>query len=59
VERNIRDGHADHPGRPYWLMTLDYGQRHSQMVVDWCDATLRKLERLEQNGKQRKRKRSA
>jgi DNA-binding PadR family transcriptional regulator len=59
VEREIREAHASHPGLPYWLMTLDYGQRHSQMVVDWCDATLRKLERPEQNGKQRKRKRSA
>jgi DNA-binding PadR family transcriptional regulator len=59
VEREIHEKHASHPGLPYWLMTLDYGQRNSQMVVDWCDATLQKLERLERNGKPRKRERSA
>jgi PadR family transcriptional regulator, regulatory protein AphA len=59
VEREINEQHASHPGLPYWLMTLDYGQRNSQMVVDWCDATLRKLERPSQSGKQRKGKRSA
>jgi DNA-binding PadR family transcriptional regulator len=59
LEREICGKYADHPGLPYWLMTLDFGQRHSRMVVDWCEATLRKLERLEQNGKPRKRKRSA
>ena len=59
VEREITNAYRDQPGLPYWLMTLDYGQRHSRMVVDWCEATLRKLERLERNGKNGKRKRPA
>jgi PadR family transcriptional regulator, regulatory protein AphA len=59
IEREISRAHASHPGLPYWLMTLDYGQRSSRMVVEWCDASLRKLERLGQNGKERKRKRPA
>lgn len=58
VEREITRQHRDHPSLPYWLMTLDLGQRGSRMVVDWCDATLRKLDRLEQNGKRGKRKQS-
>jgi DNA-binding PadR family transcriptional regulator len=59
VEREIAKAYEDQAGLPFWLMTLDYGQRHSRMGVEWCDATLRKLERLERNGKSGKRKRSA
>lgn len=56
VESEIRKTYANHPGLPYWLMTLDYGQRHSGMAVDWCETTLRKLERIERHGPARKRK---
>ena len=56
VESEVREKHADHPGLPYWLMTLDYGQRHSAMAAEWCEATLRKLERMEKHGPSRKRK---
>ena len=56
VEREITGQYPDHPALPYWLMTLDFGQRVSRMVVDWSDATLRKLDKLERNGKRAKRK---
>lgn len=59
VEREIRKAYAAHPGLPYWLLTLDYGQRHSGMIVAWCDDTLRKLERLERQRKPGQRKRTA
>jgi DNA-binding PadR family transcriptional regulator len=49
VEKEIRERCADHPGLPYWLLTLDYGRRHSTMICDWCDATLAKLEELPGN----------
>ena len=48
VERQISERFATHPGLPYWLMTLDYGRRHSQMVVEWCETTLKKLQELEE-----------
>ncbi len=25
---------------PYWTLTLDFGRRQAEMVVDWCDAAL-------------------
>ena len=59
VEREITGKYHDHPALPYWLMTLDLGQRGSRMVVEWCDATLRKLDKLERNGKRAKQKRAS
>ena len=56
VEKQIRQQYHDHPDLPYWLMTLDFGQRHSGMIVSWCDETLQKLERLAGRRGSRKRK---
>jgi PadR family transcriptional regulator, regulatory protein AphA len=28
----------------FWGLTLDFGRRHSQMVIDWCDQILKELE---------------
>jgi DNA-binding PadR family transcriptional regulator len=28
----------------YWALTLDFGQRHARMVVEWCDQALKDLE---------------
>jgi len=25
----------------YWKLTLDFGKRHAQMVIDWCDRILK------------------
>jgi PadR family transcriptional regulator AphA len=46
VEKWLKREHANHPGLPYWLMTLDYGRGYSRMAVDWSEATLRALQRL-------------
>lgn len=59
VEREISERFKTHPGLPYWLMTLDYGRRHSTMIVDWCDATLKKLGELEDRNRTRNRERPA
>ena len=59
VEREITREYPDHPALPYWLMTVDFGQRVSRMVVDWSGTTLRKLDKLQRNGKRTKRKRSS
>jgi PadR family transcriptional regulator AphA len=46
VEKWLKREHANHPGLPYWLMTLDYGRGYSRMAVDWTEATLRTLQHL-------------
>jgi DNA-binding PadR family transcriptional regulator len=46
VEQQIRSAYGGEPGLPYWLMTLDYGRRHSRMALEWSEATLRKLEQM-------------
>ncbi len=58
VEREVQQRFASHPGLSYWLMTLDYGRRHSTMVVEWCDATLQKLGEMDEQ-KPRNRERPA
>jgi PadR family transcriptional regulator, regulatory protein AphA len=47
---------AQHPGLPYWLMTLDFGRRHSQALLGWSEATTRELRRLEKQPHSRPRK---
>jgi PadR family transcriptional regulator AphA len=37
IERRLLDSHANHPGLPYWLLTLRYGQRESETLLKWCD----------------------
>ena len=39
----------------YWGLTLDFGRRHAQMVVEWCDQALKDLDGPA-SGKNRKRK---
>ncbi|HET6451932.1 MAG TPA: PadR family transcriptional regulator [Spirochaetia bacterium] len=34
------------PSLPLWLATLDFGKRTTQAEIEWCDATLRMLEKL-------------
>jgi PadR family transcriptional regulator AphA len=29
----------------YWKLTLDFGRRRAQMIIDWCDQILRTLDR--------------
>jgi len=29
----------------YWKLTLDFGQRYSEMVVDWCDHVISTIDR--------------
>ena len=31
---------------PFWKMTLDFGIRKANMVIEWCDETLRVLARM-------------
>lgn len=60
VEKWLHREQAGHPGLPYWLVTLDYGRRQAQALLNWSDATLRALQHLArqpQPRKEQKRKR--
>lgn len=38
--------HADHPGLPFWRMTLRYGICHREATTAWCEETLEILQEL-------------
>jgi hypothetical protein len=46
VGKWLHTANAKHPGLPYWLMSLDFGERFSQMQVEWSESSLRELKRL-------------
>ena len=56
VQQDLERQHQNHPGLAYWLMTLSYGRRRSQAIIDWCDESLRRLSRLQKDRKQKKRR---
>ena len=37
---------GDHPSRPFWLMTLSYGEHRSRAVLRWCRETREALRAL-------------
>ena len=47
VRKWLHSTQGGQAGLPYWLMTLDYGERNSQMVVEWCESTLNGLPQVE------------
>ena len=49
IEQWLLSVREDHPGLPYWLMTLDYGQRVARALAEWSDDTLDRLAALEQS----------
>ena len=42
----LKKAHADNPGLPFWLITLNFGRRRSESIVAWCDDTLRELKKV-------------
>lgn len=47
IDSRIRADQTDHPGLPYWLMTISYGRHVSSALIAWCDESLATLESLE------------
>ena len=45
VERDLRARHARHPDLGWWLITLSFGRYRSLAFLNWCQETLRLLER--------------
>ncbi|HEX8457420.1 MAG TPA: PadR family transcriptional regulator [Pyrinomonadaceae bacterium] len=46
IERQIKKEFADNSNLPYWLLTVSYGLHVSRALVDWCDESLAKLNRM-------------
>ena len=46
IEDQLRSNRKDHPGLPFWLMTLNFGRKRSQAVAEWADETLHGLEAI-------------
>lgn len=47
IEKEIKATNpADDPNLPYWLMTVSYGQLVRQALLDWCDETLARLNKM-------------
>ncbi len=47
IHRQLEAGGDDEEALPYWLLTLSYGERVQQAVLDWCDEALKTVDRLE------------
>jgi DNA-binding PadR family transcriptional regulator len=46
IERWLKETEAEHPGLPYWLMTVSYGKHVTRALTDWCDETLATLREM-------------
>jgi DNA-binding PadR family transcriptional regulator len=41
IETALEQERKDNPREvPYWLITLEFGKRYTQMIIDWCDYIL-------------------
>jgi DNA-binding PadR family transcriptional regulator len=45
IHEGLRRDHADAPDFEYWVITLRYGERDTQALIEWCDETLAALGR--------------
>jgi len=50
IERHLREEHAEDPDQPYYLLTVDYGQKVVRACLDWCEQSLARLRELEKQG---------
>lgn len=47
IEESIAAQRATRREKTYWGATLAYGEAVTRAVIEWCDATDRKLQKLE------------
>ena len=47
IDQWLRTAQADHPGLPYWLVTVGYGRHLSKALLTWGDETASVLESIE------------
>jgi DNA-binding PadR family transcriptional regulator len=46
TRKRIEEESAKHPQKPYWLMTLSYGEHMARAQMAWCGETLKKLKQI-------------
>ena len=46
IEKQIKAEYAGNSNLPYWLLTISYGQHVSRALLDWCDESLAKLNKM-------------
>jgi hypothetical protein len=44
---------CEHPGLPFWLMTLSYGEHRSRAILRWARETQKTLRSLERGAEKR------
>jgi hypothetical protein len=47
IVKAIKREKGNDPQAPYWLMTVSYGQHHSEALVKWGRETLKQLDAME------------
>jgi PadR family transcriptional regulator AphA len=47
IERWLKETEAEHPGLPYWLMTVSYGKHVSRALTAWSDESLAALRAMQ------------
>jgi len=47
IDQWLRTAQADHPGLPYWLLTVGYGRHLSKALLTWGDEAASVLESIE------------
>jgi PadR family transcriptional regulator AphA len=43
IRQRLLEEHENDPGRPFWEMTLSYGEHITKAQLAWCEETLKKL----------------
>jgi PadR family transcriptional regulator, regulatory protein AphA len=56
LEKEIKSKYAGDRNSAYWLMTLQHGKHVSHALVNWCDQTLVKLNKMVNPAKNRRTK---
>lgn len=46
IQEKLQRKHQEESGLPYWLITLDYGIRQVEAALDWCENTLKQINKL-------------
>jgi PadR family transcriptional regulator AphA len=54
IEKELAAKVPTHSAAPYWVMTLEFGKAHALATKNWCEQTLRGLDRLEKSRKKDK-----
>jgi PadR family transcriptional regulator, regulatory protein AphA len=50
IERELQEEHAADPDQPYYLLTVDYGQKVVRACLEWCEESLANLETMQEQG---------